>query len=119
MQTSTMSQAETDAFGPKILEQSEIRRRALETLSEPPRFKTVTSAAAHFLAAMLIGVGLGVMTYSDLNTYHPEVGKVFIYIMASVGALTGSAALLRAILNTRRLDAVATLLLSSYQQGES
>ncbi len=53
---------------------------------------------------------MGALAYADLNTYHPEMGRLWIYVMAAVGCVTGCAALATALLNARRLDAVATLL---------
>ena len=58
-------------------------------------------------------MALGILGYADLSSYYPEAGRLWVYLMAAVGALTGSAALVDAVMNTRRLDAVASLILSA------
>jgi len=107
-----MTASEADALASRFFEASESRRRAAEILVGSPRFRTGKAALFTLLATLLLGVVVGVLTYADLNTYHPEVGRMFLYVMASLGAITGTGALGRSIVNTRRLDAAIVLIQS-------
>ncbi len=118
MPTSSMNPAESALFTPKIFEESEKRRLAAAILAEPPRFRTAKAASLSIFGVMLAGVGLGILGYADLNSYHPEVSRLWVYVMAAVGAVTGSAALVRAVMNTRRLDAIATLIVSADRHNQ-
>jgi len=113
-----MSTTESSAFAPKIFEQSEKLRIAAATLAQPPRYATIRAALLSFLATILVGAGLGILTYADLNTYHQQTGQLLIYIMASLGTITGIAALGRSIANTRRLDAISALIMSDLAQRD-
>lgn len=115
MQSFARGPVESALLGPKILEQSEGRRRATEILARRffrrhQRFFRNSRAVVLWFSTVMIGVGVGALAYADLNTYHPEMGRLWIYVMAAVGCVTGCAALATALLNARRLDAVATLL---------
>jgi hypothetical protein len=112
MHTTAMSPVESAAIAPKILEISEKRRRARELLAQRPRFRTPEAALFFVLAIIGAGAGIGLLAFADLGTYRPEVGRLWIYIASSIGGVTGCFALARAVFNTRRLDAISTLMLS-------
>jgi hypothetical protein len=116
MQTTPLDQTEGYASALRIFEQSEDRRTVAAGLGKRPHLLTAKAAVIWFLAVISVGAGLGTLAYADLNTYHPAFSLLWLYIIASAGAVTGCTALVRSILTARKVDAITTLLIRS---GES